>query len=237
MQDRTSELSALIGRAKHLMGVIDRGRGGSIAGSESGTTRLIQKHGGYSPMAGSAVPDLSPRRPGGSLRTVNENRVRLSSEDSCVATVGWIMGRSAAFPFDSMCWLHSCFGLLQDTGGKLLDDRTNQAKGSLAAAYAALNRNYEEQSKGEFTHTLTDVVNTFADNSSATGSEIQKLVPALESSSSTDSDQMDPGGNGLGKFLNTEDLEKLNMIAAAQKVAAYHVQQSHLLTVVRFLRW
>ena len=127
------------------------------------------------------------------------------------------------------------FGRLQEEAS-LLDNKMNQAKGSLAAAYAALNRAYEDQQKGAFTrsNTLSEVTHTLADTSSAGGTEIQKFVPG--SNRSTDSDAGEYGGNGMGKFLNTEDIEKLNMIAAAQKVAAYHVQQSNLLTVVCILR-
>lgn len=111
----------------------------------------------------------------------------------------------------------------------------DDAKGSLAAAYAALNQNYEMQRMQGYdqtrSKTLSDVARTYADTTSgASGKKHQQ--------GSSDSESPHPsrgtyGGNGMGKFLETEDLEKLNMLAAAQKVAAYHVQQSPMLTVVR----
>jgi hypothetical protein len=119
-------------------------------------------------------------------------------------------------------------GFMQD---EALDHKLGEAKGSLAAAYAALNRNYE-QHKGTVetrSNTLSDMARTYADSASQ-GSDKQKLLP---SSNSSNPGKGTYGGNGMGKFLETEDLEKLNMLAAAQKVAAYHVQQSSLLTVVR----
>lgn len=127
---------------------------------------------------------------------------------------------------------------MQDDGDAL-ENKLGEAKGSLAAAYAALNRNYDEQRKGgdqTRSNTLSDVARTYVGTNSPGGSDKNKLIPGSNRSSGTSRpDRSERGGNGLGKFLETEDLEKLNMLAAAQKVAAYHVQQSPLLTVVRTL--
>lgn len=117
-------------------------------------------------------------------------------------------------------------------------DQMGEAKGSLAAAYAALNQNYEKQRMNGYdqnrSNTLSDVARTYADTASHGGSGKKKRLGSSEPSSESPHPSRGAyGGNGMGKFLETEDLEKLNMLAAAQKVAAYHVQQSPMLTVVR----
>jgi hypothetical protein len=119
-----------------------------------------------------------------------------------------------------------------------LENKMHEGKASLAAAYAVLNRNYEEQRmaghNGARSQTLSDVTRTYADNTSqGTGSDKKRLIRSDQHSSGSPHHSRGQYYNGMGKFMETEDLEKLNMLAAAQKVAAYHVQQSPLLTVVR----
>lgn len=76
VQDPAIELSSLISRAKHLMGVIDHNKGGSVGGSEAGTTRLLQNNPAFSPTASAATK--GPFHPNaGNLRTVVEHEVRL----------------------------------------------------------------------------------------------------------------------------------------------------------------
>lgn len=79
VQDAGSELSALISRAKQLMGVIDHTRGGgSVAGSDSATTRLLQ-NGAFSTVATNGEYQMTARHPVQNLHTVAEHEVCLYS--------------------------------------------------------------------------------------------------------------------------------------------------------------
>jgi hypothetical protein len=119
----------------------------------------------------------------------------------------------------------------------VLENKMSEANASLSAAYAMLNKNYEEQRAAaqavSRSPTLSDLSRTNANTPShGTDCDKQKLIRGSLRSSSSPHPSRGRFDNGMGKFLETEDLEKLNMLAAAQKVAAYHVQQSPLLTVV-----
>lgn len=128
---------------------------------------------------------------------------------------------------------------------QLLNSKIADARGSLAAAYAALNENYErsrvlgapapDAAVSASNPLLTSPAAGLMASSGATDSATRaKLKIASADSSSTPTEKVGTGVVVNGGMLDyMPPTEGLTMIQAAQKVAAFHVQQSHLLTIVR----
>jgi hypothetical protein len=110
----------------------------------------------------------------------------------------------------------------------------------LGAAYEELNRRYDtakaaafQRSEGMHEHTLSDMVCTNSARVSADSEKAKLLGSGARSSSGRG--QVVAATNGMGaRVLSADGLEHLNMVAAAHQVAAYHVQQSPLLTVAQY---
>ena len=137
-----------------------------------------------------------------------------------------------------------CSACMQAGSGALLEEQLQEGKGSLGAAYAALNHKYEAQKAGHFqglaadSQELSDLAQHYSAHPPSTDSEKQRLLSSGSRSARSSGSERRARGitatNGMGgKFLGAGDLEHLNMLAATQKVAVYHVQQSPLLTVTQ----
>lgn len=137
---------------------------------------------------------------------------------------------------------------LQADEDELLNSKLADAHGSLAAAYAVLNNNYERSralgapppeaavsaSNPLLSSPAAGVVQASAGGDGTDGKTRAKLKLASADSGSTPTEKVGTGVVVNGGMMDyVPPTEGLTMIQAAQKVAAFHVQQSHLLTVVR----
>jgi hypothetical protein len=108
---------------------------------------------------------------------------------------------------------------------ELLNKKLKEARGSLMLAYNALNDSYDrtaEQRSFLSEMSTSDVVEAKTASKQSTEKQKERMLK-------------EKAAQAMGKTGSENGMDVKGLLDPKQAVAAYHVQRSHLLTVVRFL--
>jgi hypothetical protein len=108
---------------------------------------------------------------------------------------------------------------------ELLNKKLKEARGSLMLAYNALNDSYDrtaEQRSFLSEMSTSDVVEAKTASKQSTEKQKERMLK-------------EKAAQAMGKTGSANGMDVKGLLDPKQAVAAYHVQRSHLLTVVRFL--